>query len=74
MPFCNEEEEARSPSVCPQVNPLVQRPMSCSVPYHPPPHVNGPGHVSSFDGGGPLTRGAMLLLSGGGVHWLSSKV
>ena len=22
----------------------------------PSPHVNGPGHISSFEGGGPLTR------------------
>ena len=34
----------------------------------PPPRVNGPGHVSSFERGGPLARGAMFLLSRGGVH------
>ena len=34
----------------------------------PPPRVNGPGHVSSFERGGPLARGAMFLLSKGGVH------
>ena len=31
-----------------------------------PPRVNGPGHVSSFERGGPLARGAMFLLSKGG--------
>ena len=32
----------------------------------PPPRVNGPGHVSSFERGGPLARGAMFILSKGG--------
>ena len=35
---------------------------------NPPPRVNGPGHVSSFERGGPLARGAMFLLSKRGVH------
>ena len=43
---------------------------NCHFGYHPPPpRVNGPGHVSSFERGGPLARGAVFLLSKGGVHW-----
>ena len=45
---------------------LTPRYCFCLLPS--PPRVNGPGHVSSFERGGPLARGAMFLLSKGGVH------
>ena len=38
---------------------------ACTACSPPPPHVNGPGHFSSFEGGGPLMREAMFLVSRG---------
>ena len=34
----------------------------------------GGGHVSSFERGGPLARGAMFLLSRGGGHWHGGSI
>ena len=34
----------------------------------------GGGHVCSFERRGPLARGAMFLLSRGGVHWIGGSI
>ena len=34
----------------------------------------GGGQVSSFERRGPLARGAMFLLSRGGVHWHGGSI
>ena len=43
---------------------VSQTPVNPNFPT--PPHVNGPGRVSSFEKGGPFAKGAMFLLSKGG--------